>query len=163
MGVIASQITSLTIVHSAVYSDADQRKHQSSASLPFVLGTHRGPVNSPHKWPVTQKIYPLDDVGMINSIVTTVTHKYSVHKSNHTFVVIRTWKQRFMGPKWGPSRADRTQTGPMLAPWILLSGDILDQYYTNFKIIMCMTLLPYILYVDNAVKSWLQMCWPCEM
>ena len=27
MGVVASQITSLTIVYSAVYSDADQRKH----------------------------------------------------------------------------------------------------------------------------------------
>ena len=36
MRVIASQITSLTIVYSNVYSDADQRKHQSSASLAFV-------------------------------------------------------------------------------------------------------------------------------
>ena len=33
MGVIASQITSLTIVYSTVYSDADKKKHQSSASL----------------------------------------------------------------------------------------------------------------------------------
>ena len=41
MGAIASQITSLTIVYSTVYSDADQRKHQSSASLAFVRGTHR--------------------------------------------------------------------------------------------------------------------------
>ena len=31
MGAMASQITSLTIVYSIVYSDADQRKHQSSA------------------------------------------------------------------------------------------------------------------------------------
>ena len=46
MGTIASQITSLTIVYSIVYSDADQRKHQSSASLAFVRGIHRGPVNS---------------------------------------------------------------------------------------------------------------------
>ena len=38
MGAIASQITSLTIVYSTVYSDADQRKHQSSASLAFVGG-----------------------------------------------------------------------------------------------------------------------------
>ena len=38
---IASQITSPTIVYSAVYSDADQRKHQSSASLAFVWGIHR--------------------------------------------------------------------------------------------------------------------------
>ena len=36
MGAIASQITSLTIVYSTVYSDADQRKHQSSALLAFV-------------------------------------------------------------------------------------------------------------------------------
>ena len=64
MGVIASHITSLTIVYSAVYSDADQRKHQSSASLAFVRGIHRGPVNSPHKWPVTRKMFPFDDVIM---------------------------------------------------------------------------------------------------
>ena len=62
MGAIASQITSLTIVYSTVYSDADQRKHQSSASLAFVRGIRRGPVNSPHKWPVTRKMFPFDDV-----------------------------------------------------------------------------------------------------
>ena len=62
MGTIVSQITSLTIVYSTVYSDADQRKHQSSASLAFVRGIHRGPVNSPHKWPVTRKMFPFDDV-----------------------------------------------------------------------------------------------------
>ena len=55
MSAIASQITSLTIVYSTVYSDADQRKHQSSASLAFVRGIHRWPVNSPHKWPVTRQ------------------------------------------------------------------------------------------------------------
>ena len=38
---IASQITNLTVVYSTVYSDADQRKHQSSASLAFVWGIHR--------------------------------------------------------------------------------------------------------------------------
>ena len=38
---IGSQITSLTVVYSTVYSDADQRKHQSSASLAFVWGIHR--------------------------------------------------------------------------------------------------------------------------
>ena len=58
-------ITSLTIVYSTVYSDADQRQHQSSASLAFVWGIHRGPVNSPHKWPVTRKIFPFDDVIMV--------------------------------------------------------------------------------------------------
>ena len=62
MDAIASQITSLTIVYSTVYSEADQRKHKSSASMGFVRGIHRGPVNSPHKWPVTRKMLPFDDV-----------------------------------------------------------------------------------------------------
>ena len=62
MGAIASQITNLTTVYlySTVYSDTDQRKHQSSASL-AVWGIHRGPVNSPHKQPVTWKMFPFDD------------------------------------------------------------------------------------------------------
>ena len=47
MGAIACQITSLTIVFSTVYLDIDQRKYQSSASLAFVRGIHRRPVNSP--------------------------------------------------------------------------------------------------------------------
>ena len=64
MGAMASQITSLTIVYSTVYSDADQSKHQSSASLAFVRGIHRGPVNSTHKWQVTRKVFPFDDVIM---------------------------------------------------------------------------------------------------
>ena len=60
MTTMTSQITSLIIVYSTVYSNADQRKHQSSASLAFVWG----PVNSPHKGPVTRKMFPLDDVIM---------------------------------------------------------------------------------------------------
>ena len=43
---------------------ADQRKYQNSASLAFVRGIHRRPVNSPHKWPVTRKMFPFDDVIM---------------------------------------------------------------------------------------------------
>ena len=67
MGMMASQITSLTIVYSIVYSGAYQRKHQSSASLAFVWGIHRWPVNSPHKGPVTRKMFPFDDVIMFPS------------------------------------------------------------------------------------------------
>ena len=57
MGAMASQITSFTIVYSTVYSGADQRKHQSSASLAFEWWIHRGPVDSPHKLPVTRKCF----------------------------------------------------------------------------------------------------------
>ena len=65
MDTVAFQITSLKIVYTAVYSDADQSKHQSSASLAFVWGIHRGPLYSPHKWPVTPKMFPFDDVIML--------------------------------------------------------------------------------------------------
>ena len=41
MTTMASQITNLTVIYLTVYSDADQRKHQSSASLVFVKGIHR--------------------------------------------------------------------------------------------------------------------------
>ena len=64
MSAMMSQITSLKIVYSAVYSGADQRKHQSSASLAFVWGLPRWPGNSPHKGPVTRKMFPFDDVIM---------------------------------------------------------------------------------------------------
>ena len=57
MGAMASQITSLTVV----YSGVDQRKHQSSASL---AGNSPVTGESPHKWPVTRKMFPLDDVIM---------------------------------------------------------------------------------------------------
>ena len=71
MSAMASKITSLTIVCSTVYSGVDQRKHQSSASLAFVWGIHRSPVTSPHKWTVTRKMFPFDDVIMIYTAILT--------------------------------------------------------------------------------------------
>ena len=59
MSPMASQITSLCIVYSTVYSGAYQRKHQSFASLTFVRRIYWGPVNSPHKRPVTRKCFHL--------------------------------------------------------------------------------------------------------
>ena len=73
MSAIASQITSLTIVYSAVYSGADQRTYQSSASLAFVWGIHWWLVNSPHKGPVARKTFPFDDVIMITAISQTTS------------------------------------------------------------------------------------------
>ena len=63
MTTMASQITSLTVVYLTVYSDADQRKHQSSVSLAFVRGIHPDRW-IPHKGPVTRKVFPFDNVIM---------------------------------------------------------------------------------------------------
>ena len=74
MRAMASQITSLTIVYSTVYSGADQRKHQSSALLAFLRGIHRWPVNPRTKgqWHgecfhlVTSSWYPWYGVFLMN-------------------------------------------------------------------------------------------------
>ena len=71
---MASQITSLTIVYSTIYSGADQGKHQSSASLSFVRGIHRWPVNSPHKGQVTRKMFPFYDVIMVCQLMKNSMH-----------------------------------------------------------------------------------------
>ena len=65
MGAMAAQITSVTIVYSTVYTGANQRKHLSSASLAFVQGIHR----SPHKWPVTRKLFSFDDIIMYRNAI----------------------------------------------------------------------------------------------
>ena len=88
MGTIASRITSFMIVFSTVYSDADKRKHQSSASLAFVRGIHREPVNSPHKWPVTRKMFPFEDVIMsLYDLTMLVSHGFR-SISGHVLVIV---------------------------------------------------------------------------
>ena len=97
MGAMASQITSLTIVYSTLYSDAGQRKHQSSASRAFVQGIHRGSMNSPHKRPVTRKMSPFDDVIIVRRVLP---------------LEVSTLTARFMGPTWGR----RDPCGPHVEP-----------------------------------------------
>ena len=69
MGVMASQISSLPIVLLNRLFSGDQTKHQNYASLAFVRGIQRWPVNSPHKWPVTRKMFPFDDVIMTQTAI----------------------------------------------------------------------------------------------
>ena len=94
MGAIASQITSLTTVYSIVYSDADKKKHQSSASPAIVRGIHRAPVNSPHKWPVTRKMFPFDDVTVINLFIFLFSFLYWYAMDNNIYSVAGTVQSR---------------------------------------------------------------------
>ena len=89
MGAIASQIISLVIVYSTVYTDADPRKHQSSASLASVWGIHWGSVNFPHKWPVTRKMFPFDDVIMI--IWYSICHKTCITVCLCSYIINFKW------------------------------------------------------------------------
>ena len=65
------------ILYSTAYSGTDQRKHQGSASLAFVRGIHRWPVNPPHKRPVMLKMFPFDDVIMCHVHKFTDTQSYA--------------------------------------------------------------------------------------
>ena len=62
MSAMASQITNVSIGCWTVCSGADQRKYQSFGSLAFVMEIYRWPVDSPHKGPVTRKVFLFDDV-----------------------------------------------------------------------------------------------------
>ena len=92
MSTMVSQITSVSIVCSFVCSVADHRKHQSSAPLAFVRGIHRWPVNSPHNWPVTRKMFPFDDAIMTSesnagkelyTLVSCLWRQYFVQQQQH--------------------------------------------------------------------------------
>ena len=133
MGAIAYQITSLTVVYSTVYSDADQRKHQSS--LAFVREIHRGTVNSPHKWPVTRKMFPFDDIIMYD--LGKWYHLYRHHKKartpNFPFYV-----EYNAGIK--SSFNDRVMQRKILAP--LLRVLCLDVTFLNAHSLECTLLRP---------------------
>ena len=65
------------------YSGADQRKNETSASLAFVRGIHRWPVNSPHKGPVTRKRFQFEDVIMVVNLLAEAWLSQYLKYGNH--------------------------------------------------------------------------------
>ena len=134
MSVMASQITSLTIVYSTVYSGADQRKYQSSASLAFVRGIHRWPVNSPHEGPVTRKMFPFDDVIMKMSVVKHTDLKLVSYRSCRSMQVFR---HASIGLRWiyhiyCSSSMKAIQHNPILGYVVLMK--VIKKINGNFKL-----------------------------
>ena len=76
---MAFQITGVSIVYSTVGKSPDQRKQQSSASLASVWGNHRWPAITPHKRPVTRKMFPFDDV------ITHVCNTSAIHIGSNKY------------------------------------------------------------------------------
>ena len=143
---MASQITSVSVINWTVCSGGDQRKHQSSASLAFVRGIHRWPVNSPHKVPVTWKMFPFDDVIMSTWIFciirsddypVPVNQPYNHNKSKqhktlwiflgHTQILynpskgeVSSWRQQTHGELWSHlAYAAKTHHGSVSASFSL--------------------------------------------
>ena len=61
-----------------------------------------------------------------------IQHMFVLLSDIYRLLPLMLWRQtltaRFMVPTWGPSGADRTQVGSMLAPWTLLSGNTVYTY-----------------------------------
>ena len=108
MGTMTSQITSLTTVYTTAYSGAD-KKNQSSASLAFVRGIHRWPVNSPHHWPVTR-----------------VSIWWCHHEGVHITCAILCLQSTVLRPKYSGNSRSVTW---FLMSWILVSPGHQQQWY----------------------------------
>ena len=135
MGAIASQITSLTSVYSTVYSGANQSKHQSSASLAFVWVIHLGPVNSPHKCPVTRKfvfhlmtssciVWPRASM-LLSSLIDLIYSKYAMSFCSHSL-------------QWRPDERDGVSiTGVSVVYWTVCSGADPRKHQSSALPVLC--------------------------
>ena len=117
MGTMTSQITSLTIAYSTVYSGADQRKHQSSASLAFVRGIHWWKTSNAENVSIWWRHHEL--IAQLLKISDTVRKAISEHS-----VSLVTWNQ-FISPEgyeeWHPHNWPVTTTNhlpPHLANYL---------------------------------------------
>ena len=135
MGVMPSQITCLTIVYSTVNSGADQRKHQSSASLAFVRGIHRWPANSPHKWPVTRKMLPFDDVIVILRLLKVCFNCFGNHSLINSLkkwkegpVINRLGKTKILHVAWISNYIHNNAWDEITYPFLNFNGAIVEDY-----------------------------------
>ena len=124
LSAMAAQITSLMIVYSAVYSGADQRKDQSSVSLVSVSGIYRWPVNSPHKGPVTRKMFPLDD-GIMRELG--YSDMFVLKLINHDFQT-----SYLIGWQHGPQAIrSHVRKSALVLTWIVLVILAPDQFHAT--------------------------------
>ena len=137
MTTMASQFTSLTVVYTTVYSDADQRKHQSSTSLAFVCGSHRDRWIPRTKGQLRGKCFHLMTSSWWKCVVWRRKQPGHQQPRYHTPIsfkipnptilprtatlIANLWVQHGVDR----THLNRTQVGPMLAPWTLLSWNIL--------------------------------------
>ena len=96
MSPMASQMTSVSIICLTVYSGADEWKHQSSASLAFVRGIHRWPVDSPHKGPVKREMFPFDYVIMDQMEIANMSIQLISRAAQQVVIVVTLFPTKYM-------------------------------------------------------------------
>ena len=145
MSAMASQNTSVTIVYSTVYSGAHQRKHQSSASLAFVMGIHWGSV--------TRKMFPFYDV------ITWMTLAQELKYDKPAFVRVKAWYRQatshYLSECWPTSMSPSVVTWPQSlteeTKWPLFCIRHFQKHFLNDKSCILIEMLLY--YVPNGANS----------
>ena len=93
----------------------------------LVAGSERSP------WGYGFEIFGYLDIKRRNFVIKIVSNRSAYQ--NHSSRSVETWVSqvaKFMGPIWGPPGSSRPQMGPMLAPWTLLSGVLLESHLKPF-------------------------------
>ena len=101
-------------------------------TAPYIWTVYSQPTVRQSIWPTVHAahytIYPMKYVHVLLNILLWFYHQLFVNISNlyprvrRGFVTGTYQITKFMRPTWGPPGSCRSQMGPMLAPWTLLSG-----------------------------------------
>ena len=143
MSAMVSQITSLAIVCSTVYSGADQIKHLRSASLAFVRGIHRSPVNSPPRGQRRWIFFPFDDtMVMCNRTWNSQYIPFNMMTSSNgnIFRVTGRLCGEFTGPRWIPcTKASDAELWCFLwSTYLSVIGDATAPMWRHWNDVLCM-------------------------
>ena len=141
MSAMASQITGVSIVYTTLFSGPDQRKHHSSASLAFLRWILEWPVDSPHKGPVTRKMFPFDDAIVSTDALFYLLIKYPFYSDVDEIF----WPQPIRSFKLGHV----TGQGSMSPTWV---GRVSDPGTNNFHK-KCKNLDNIAVYLITSLKS----------
>ena len=150
MSAMACQITGISLAYWTVYSDENQRKRQSSASLALLRGIHRWPVNSQHKRPVTLKMFPLDDV---------ITNDFLYY---WLFIILQGWCPKcrkfpfvFTSCWVDLSWSNCTSNDAGKSSTICLDNDLSSSHYP----VIIMNRQLSIMHFLSIIKFWYPQCW----
>ena len=94
---MTSQITNASIVCSTVCSGVNQRKHQISAPLAFLMEIHQWPLDSPHKWPVMPQSHPTTGPVRFSSPVRFLARKAEWSARRNFTSVLFPWSHQATG------------------------------------------------------------------
>ena len=127
-------------------------------SLAFVQGIHRWPVNFPHKWPVTRKMFPFDDVIMLFVPQSGVCDSHLIHATGTTFELLGTDENPVLPRSLDPAKAGRNRIGFVSRPsraCFVTGPDVAEktEKIDEWSILICTSCSMYLWYWSTIMFS----------